>query len=166
MSLGWYKIHCARTITMGESAWHHHIKANSTFFNTCVAIYGSIRSLPKFPITLSWIMSRMIGLILAFMVGQRRRSLMMICQLHEANPFIPVPSMIQISCMTSPLLDEHENSNKENPRNREPGCIYTIEYANSESSSLFFYNPNRETVVYCQSRLHYCYKATVRRSNE
>jgi hypothetical protein len=26
------------------------------------------------------------------------------------------------------LLDEHENSNKENPRNREPGCIYTIEY--------------------------------------
>jgi hypothetical protein len=27
-----------------------------------------------------------------------------------------------------PLLDEHENSNKENPRNREPGCIYTIEY--------------------------------------
>jgi hypothetical protein len=48
------------------------------------------------------------------------------------------------------LLDEHENSNKENRRNREPGCIYTIEYwmwlntieyANSESSSLFFYNP-------------------------
>jgi hypothetical protein len=39
------------------------------------------------------------------------------------------------------LLDEYENSNKENPRNREPGCIYTIEYANSESSSLFFYNP-------------------------
>jgi hypothetical protein len=35
-----------------------------------------------------------------------------------------------------PLLDEHENSNKENPRNREPGCIYTIEYANSESSTL------------------------------
>jgi hypothetical protein len=64
------------------------------------------------------------------------------------------------------LLDEHENSNKENPRNREPGCIYTIEYANSESSSLFFYNPSRETVVYCQSRLHYCYKATVRKSNE
>jgi hypothetical protein len=28
----------------------------------------------------------------------------------------------------SQLLDEHENSNKENPRNREPGCIYTIEY--------------------------------------
>jgi hypothetical protein len=26
------------------------------------------------------------------------------------------------------VLDEHENSNKENPRNREPGCIYTIEY--------------------------------------
>jgi hypothetical protein len=26
------------------------------------------------------------------------------------------------------LFDEHENSNKENPRNREPGCIYTIEY--------------------------------------
>jgi hypothetical protein len=26
------------------------------------------------------------------------------------------------------LLDEHENSNKESPRNREPGCIYTIEY--------------------------------------
>jgi hypothetical protein len=64
------------------------------------------------------------------------------------------------------VLDEHENSNKENPRNREPGCIYTIEYANCESSSLFFYNPSRETVVYCQSRLHYCYKATVRRSNE
>jgi hypothetical protein len=59
------------------------------------------------------------------------------------------------------LLDEHENSNKENPRNREPGCIYTIEYVNSESSSLFFYNPSRETVVYCQSRLRYCYKATV-----
>jgi hypothetical protein len=68
------------------------------------------------------------------------------------------------------VLDEHEN-----PRNREPGCIYTIEYwmwlntseyANSESSSLFFYNPSRETVVYCQSRLHYCYKATVRRSNK
>jgi hypothetical protein len=79
------------------------------------------------------------------------------------------------------VLDEHENSNKENPRNGEPGCIYTIkyriqlnmhmrtptkrtrgtespdafiglnieyhcilntiEYANSESSSLFFYNP-------------------------
>jgi hypothetical protein len=37
---------------------------------------------------------------------------------------------------------------------------------NSESSSLFFYNPSRETVVYCQSRLRYCYKATVRRSNE
>jgi hypothetical protein len=50
------------------------------------------------------------------------------------------------------LLDEHENSNKENPRNRELGCIYTIEHANSESSSLFFYNPSRETVVYCQSR--------------
>jgi hypothetical protein len=33
-----------------------------------------------------------------------------------------------------PLLDEHENSNKENPRNREPGCIYTIEYANSDFS--------------------------------
>jgi hypothetical protein len=65
-----------------------------------------------------------------------------------------------------PLLDEHEYSNKENPRNGEPGCIYTIEYANSESSSLFFYNPSRETVVYCQSRLHYCYKATVRRSNK
>jgi hypothetical protein len=64
------------------------------------------------------------------------------------------------------LLDGHENSNKENLRNREPGCIYTIEYANSESSSLFFYNPSRETVVYCQSRLHYRYKATVRRSNE
>jgi hypothetical protein len=64
------------------------------------------------------------------------------------------------------LLDEHENSNKENPRNREPGCIYTIEYANSESSSLFFYNPGRETAVYCQSRLRYCYKATVRRSNK
>jgi hypothetical protein len=62
------------------------------------------------------------------------------------------------------LLDEHENSNKENPRNREPGCIYTIEYVNSESSSLFFYNPCRETVVYCQSRLRYFYKATVRRS--
>jgi hypothetical protein len=68
--------------------------------------------------------------------------------------------------LVSYLLDEHENSNKENPRNREPGCIYTIEYANSESSSLFFYNPSRETVVYCQSRLRYCYKATVRRSNE
>jgi hypothetical protein len=26
------------------------------------------------------------------------------------------------------LLDKHENLNKENPRNREPGCIYTIEY--------------------------------------
>jgi hypothetical protein len=26
------------------------------------------------------------------------------------------------------MLDEHENSNKENPRSREPGCIYTIEY--------------------------------------
>jgi hypothetical protein len=39
----------------------------------------------------------------------------------------------------SRVLDEHDNSNKENPRNREPGCIYTIEYANSESSSLFFY---------------------------
>jgi hypothetical protein len=26
------------------------------------------------------------------------------------------------------VLDEHENSNKENPRNREPGCICTIEY--------------------------------------
>jgi hypothetical protein len=64
------------------------------------------------------------------------------------------------------LLDEHENSNKENRRNREPRCIYTIEYANSESSSLFFYNPSRETVVYCQSRSRYCYKATVRRSNE
>jgi hypothetical protein len=64
------------------------------------------------------------------------------------------------------VLDKHDNSNKENPRNREPGCIYTIEYANSESSSLFFYNPSRETVVYCQSRLRYCYKATVRRSNE
>jgi hypothetical protein len=63
-------------------------------------------------------------------------------------------------------LDEHENSNKENLRNREPGCIYTIEYANSESSSLFFYNPSRETVVYCQSRLRYCYKATVRKSNK
>jgi hypothetical protein len=24
------------------------------------------------------------------------------------------------------LLDEHENSNKENPRNREPGCIYRL----------------------------------------
>jgi hypothetical protein len=75
------------------------------------------------------------------------------------------------------MLDEYENSNKENPRNREPGCIYTIEYANSESSSLFFYKEEkrdsyvlsievRETVMYCQSRLHYCYKATVRRSNE
>jgi hypothetical protein len=64
------------------------------------------------------------------------------------------------------VLDEHENSNKENPRNREPGCIYTIEYVNSESSSLFFYNPSRETVVNCQSRLHYCYKATVKRLNE
>jgi hypothetical protein len=64
------------------------------------------------------------------------------------------------------VLDGHDNSNKENPRNREPGCIYTIEYANSESSSPFFHNPSRETVVYCQSRLRYCYKATVRRSNE
>jgi hypothetical protein len=36
------------------------------------------------------------------------------------------------------LLDEHENSNKGNLRNREPGCIYAIEYVNSESSSLFF----------------------------
>jgi hypothetical protein len=26
------------------------------------------------------------------------------------------------------LLDEHENSNKGNLMNREPGCIYTIEY--------------------------------------
>jgi hypothetical protein len=24
------------------------------------------------------------------------------------------------------VLDKHENSNKENPRNREPGCIHTI----------------------------------------
>jgi hypothetical protein len=31
-------------------------------------------------------------------------------------------------CWERVLLDEHENSNKENPRNREPGCIYTIEY--------------------------------------
>jgi hypothetical protein len=68
------------------------------------------------------------------------------------------------ACIPVPhLLDEHENSDKANPRNREPGCINTIEYV---SSSLFFYNPSRETVVYCQSRLRYCYKATVRRSNE
>jgi hypothetical protein len=46
-----------------------------------------------------------------------------------------------------PLLDEHENSNRENPRNREPRCIYTIEYANSESSSLFFYNVERNLFV-------------------
>jgi hypothetical protein len=46
-----------------------------------------------------------------------------------------------------PLLDEHENAKKENLWNREPGCIYTFEYANSESSSLFFYNPSREKVV-------------------
>jgi hypothetical protein len=26
------------------------------------------------------------------------------------------------------VLDEHDNLNKENPRNKEPGCIYTIEY--------------------------------------
>jgi hypothetical protein len=26
------------------------------------------------------------------------------------------------------LLDEHENSDKANPRNREPGRIYTIQY--------------------------------------
>jgi hypothetical protein len=26
------------------------------------------------------------------------------------------------------VLDAHENSNKENPTNREPGCIYTVEY--------------------------------------
>jgi hypothetical protein len=38
------------------------------------------------------------------------------------------------------LLDKHDNSSKADPRNREPGCIYTIEYANSESSSLFFNN--------------------------
>jgi hypothetical protein len=62
-------------------------------------------------------------------------------------------------------LDEHENLNKEKPRNREPGCIYTIEYANSENSSLFFYNPSRETVVYYQSRLRSCWTIcqTVRR---
>jgi hypothetical protein len=49
----------------------------------------------------------------------------------------------------SVLLDEHENSSKENS-NQEPGCIYTIEYwmwlntieyVKSESSSLFFNHP-------------------------
>ena len=53
----------------------------------------------------------------------------------------------------APVLDEHENLNKENPRNGEPGCIYmieywmwlnTIEYANGESSSLFFNNSSVE----------------------
>jgi hypothetical protein len=51
------------------------------------------------------------------------------------------------------VLDKHENTNKENSRNREPGCIYTIEYwmwlntieyANSESSSLFLNKPSVE----------------------
>jgi hypothetical protein len=26
------------------------------------------------------------------------------------------------------VFDKHENSNKENPKNRDLGCIYTIEY--------------------------------------
>jgi hypothetical protein len=42
-------------------------------------------------------------------------------------------------------LDEHDNSKKENPRNGEPGCMNTIEYANSESSSLFFNSLNVES---------------------
>jgi hypothetical protein len=32
------------------------------------------------------------------------------------------------SCGGLLALDEHENWDKANPRNREPGCIYTIEY--------------------------------------
>jgi hypothetical protein len=84
--------------------------------------------------------------------------------MEKTDQIIMLLWWLMISSLT--LLDEHENSNKENPRNRELGYIYTIEYANSESSSLFFYNPCRETVVYCQSRLRYCYKATLRRSKE
>jgi hypothetical protein len=41
------------------------------------------------------------------------------------------------------MLDGHENSSKENSNRepgQEPGCMNTIEYANSESGSLFFYN--------------------------
>jgi hypothetical protein len=42
------------------------------------------------------------------------------------------------------LLDENENSSKTDARNREPRWIYTIEYENSETSSLFFNNPSVE----------------------
>jgi hypothetical protein len=87
-------------------------------------------------------------------------------KMHKSGLHYFNPKDADFTFNMNTVLDEHENSNKENPRNREPGCIYTIEYVNSESSSLFFYNPSRETVVYCQSRLRYCYKATVRRSNE
>jgi hypothetical protein len=44
--------------------------------------------------------------------------------------------------------------------------LNTIEYNDGvvRVSSLFCNNPYRETVVYCQSRLRYCYRATVIRT--
>jgi hypothetical protein len=35
---------------------------------------------------------------------------------------------MKVEMASKMVLDKHENSNKENPRNREPGCIYMIEY--------------------------------------
>ncbi len=43
----------------------------------------------------------------------------------------PMASQMMAETMVKPmvLLDEHENSNKAaSPRNRESGCIHTIEY--------------------------------------
>jgi hypothetical protein len=45
------------------------------------------------------------------------------------------------------LLDEHENSNKENLRNREPGCIYMIEYANRVAHFSFITQVERQLCI-------------------
>jgi hypothetical protein len=57
--------------------------------------------------------------------GKRRRS-------RTTIPVTPPPEGKKRHAQPQPerrrMLDEHENSSKENPRNREPGCMNTIEY--------------------------------------
>jgi hypothetical protein len=52
--------------------------------------------------------------------------------LQPSCQLLPKPMLIGTQCnrflKLSQVLDKHENRSKENPRNREPGCIYTIEY--------------------------------------
>jgi hypothetical protein len=48
--------------------------------------------------------------------------------MNPINDVEPDYALLVSECKPVPVLDEHENWNKANLRNREPGCVYTIEY--------------------------------------